>query len=129
MFYLGWTNVIKNHTSHRRFLLSCPHECEWPLVKLIGQLSGATAECCEYKKFTEEFTLCEMGSHVTLGRQFLKSNKCLVDFGRAKLLLQGKELDFVDHDGLKIEQNIILCNIGVTENNRKSLNYSKFSKC
>ena len=82
-----------------------------------------------HSKFTEEFTLCEMGSHVTLGRQFLKSNKCLVDFGRAKLLLQGKELDFVDHDGLKIEQNIILCNIGVTENNRKSLNYSKFSKC
>ena len=82
-----------------------------------------------HSKFTEEFTLCEMGSHVTLGRQFLKSNKCLVDFGRAKLLLRGKELAFVDHDGLKIEQRNISCNTGVTENNRKSLNYSKFSKC
>ena len=77
-----------------------------------------------HSKFTEEFTLCDMGSHVTLGRQFLKSNICLVDFGRAKLLLQGKDLDFVDDDGLKIEQKIISCNTGVTENNRKSLNLS-----
>ena len=84
-----------------------------------------------HSKSTMEFTLCEMGSDVTLGRRFLKSYTCdcFLDFGRAKLLLRGKELDFVDHDGLKIEQNIILCNIGVTENNRKSLNYSKFSKC
>ena len=57
-----------------------------------------------------------------MGRQLLKSTNCLVDFGRAKLLLQGKELVFVDHDGLKIEQKIISCNTGVTENNRKSLN-------
>ena len=66
--------------------------------------------------------MCEMGSDVTLGRQFLKSNNFLVDFGRAKLLLRGNELDFVDHNGLKIEQKIISCNTGVTENNRKSLN-------
>ena len=65
----------------------------------------------------------EMGSDVTLGRQFLTINKCLVDFCRAKLLLRGKELDFVYHDGLNIEQKIISCNTGVAENNRKVFEY------
>ena len=53
--YLGWTNVIKNHSSHRRFLLSCPYDCEWPVVKIIAQLSGATAECCEDKMSSSAF--------------------------------------------------------------------------
>mgnify|MGYP001804181537 CR=1 FL=1 len=74
-----------------------------------------------HSKFTEEFTVCEMGSDMTLGKQCLTSNKCLVDFGRAKLLL-GKVLVFVDHNGLKIEQKIISCNTVVTDNNKKSLN-------
>ena len=134
LFRLGQCNQ-KSYISHEIF------DKLPPGVRVAGSKNNSTAQVeprlnvvklkCQVRhlKFTEEFTVCKMESDMTLGREFLKSNKCLVDFGRAKLLLRGKELDFVDHDGLKIEQNIILCNIGVTENNRKSLNYSKFSKC